>query len=122
MNARPAAGRGAAGPGRRLVGLCVDWAIALLIANGLLRPVGLGVFGPLLVLFVEHALLVGTAGYSIGHRAAGLGVVRMDGQRVGIPKAMLRSLLLVLAVPPLISGADGRGLHDRAAGTTVVRL
>ena len=105
-----------------MIGLCIDWAIALVIANGLLRSSGLGVFAPLVVLFVEHTLMVGTAGYTIGHRLAGIGVARLDGRPAGIPKAALRSLLLVLAIPPLISGADQRGLHDRAAGTAIVRL
>jgi len=36
-------------------------------------------------------------------------------------RALVRGLLLCLAVPPLIVGQDGRGLHDRAAGTRVVR-
>jgi len=30
-------------------------------------------------------------------------------------------VLLVLVVPPLIMDADGRGLHDRAAGSIVTR-
>ena len=33
----------------------------------------------------------------------------------------LRTALLLLLVPALITDRDGRGLHDRAAGTVVVR-
>jgi uncharacterized RDD family membrane protein YckC len=35
--------------------------------------------------------------------------------------AALRTALLMLLIPALISDRDGRGLHDRAAGTVVVR-
>lgn len=118
----PAEGHGSvAGFGRRVAGLAVDWALALLIAGGLLRGLGLGSFAPLLVLLVEHTLLVGTAGGAVGHRVAGLRVVRLGPGPVGIPRALLRSTLLALAVPPLIWDADQRGLHDRVAGTVVVR-
>ena len=44
-----------------------------------------------------------------------------DPGRVGAGKALLRTLLLYLLVPALISDRDGRGLHDRFAGTVVVR-
>ena len=33
----------------------------------------------------------------------------------------LRTLLLCLVVPAAIWDGDGRGLHDKAAGTAVVR-
>ncbi len=118
----PAEGPGSvASFGRRLLGLAVDWAAAVLIAQGLLRGLDLGSLGPLLVLFVEHAVLVGTAGFSLGHRVAGLRVVSLRGGGPGLPRAVVRAFLLVLAVPPLIWDADQRGLHDKAAGTVVVR-
>jgi hypothetical protein len=42
------------------------------------------------------------------------------GGPIGLPRAALRALLLVLIVPPLVMDADGRGLHDRAAGSIVL--
>ncbi len=87
----------------------------------LLRHTGLGQFGPLLVLLVENVLLVGTVGATIGHRALGLRVEPVDGAAAGFRRAVVRSVLLCLAVPPLIWDADQRGLHDRAAGTLVAR-
>ena len=33
----------------------------------------------------------------------------------------LTPLLLVLVIPAVVMDEDGRGLHDRAAGTVVVR-
>jgi uncharacterized RDD family membrane protein YckC len=105
--------------GRRLVALVVDWVIALLIAGWLLR--GLGQFGPLLVLLVENVVLVGTAGATLGHRLLGMRVEALDGTAPGLLRALIRSVLLCLAIPPLVWDADHRGLHDRWAGTVVVR-
>jgi uncharacterized RDD family membrane protein YckC len=104
--------------GRRLAAIFVDWLVALSIA----RLLGREPYLPLLVLFLEHALLVGTAGFTIGHRLLGLRVARPAGGAPGLGRASLRALLLVLAVPPLIWDRDQRGLHDRAAGTVVERL
>lgn len=119
---RPAQGPGSVGRfGRRLVGIGVDWLVALLIAGGLLRPLGWGQFAPLTVLLAEHVLLVGTVGTSIGHRLVGLRVERLGGGPAGPGPAVLRSVLLCLGLPALIWDRDQRGLHDRYAGTLVVR-
>ena len=40
---------------------------------------------------------------------------------IGIPRALLRTVLVALVLPPLIRDGDGRGWHDRAARTIVVR-
>jgi uncharacterized RDD family membrane protein YckC len=75
------------------------------------------------VLFVVTSLLVGLLGTSLGHRLLGVRVARLDGGTVvGIPKAMLRSLLLCLVIPAVIYDKDRRGLHDLAAGTIVVLI
>jgi uncharacterized RDD family membrane protein YckC len=118
---RPESGRGSIGrPGRRLAGIAVDWVVCLLIARTFLADLPPSV-APLLVLLVEHAMLVGTAGGSIGHRLVGLRIETVDGERPTPPKALIRSLLLCLAVPALVWDADQRGLHDKAAGTLVAR-
>jgi len=107
--------------GRRLVALVVDWVMALLIAGWLLRSSGLEQFGPLLVLLVENVVLVGLAGATVGHRLLGLRVETLEGRAPGLLKALIRSVLLCLAIPPLVWDADQRGLHDRWAGTLVAR-
>lgn len=122
--ARPRSGRGSVGrPGRRLGGILLDWLIALLIARTFLGglPPALESLAPLLVLVVMHALLIGTAGGSIGHRLVGLRIETVAGQRPSPPRALLRSVLLCLAVPALIWDVDQRGLHDKVAGTLVAR-
>jgi uncharacterized RDD family membrane protein YckC len=107
-------------PGRRLAAIAIDWLVVSLIATVLLEPLGRSA-GPLLVLLVEQTLLVGTAGYSLGHRVAGLRVEALEGGPAGIGRAALRSVLWCLALPPLIWDRDQRGLHDRAARTVAVR-
>jgi hypothetical protein len=43
-----------------------------------------------------------------------------DGGAIGIPRALLRGLLLALVIPAMISDGDGRGVHDRLAGSVMV--
>jgi uncharacterized RDD family membrane protein YckC len=103
------------------VALCVDWIGCLLIANGLLHGLHLGGLGPVLVLFIENVLLVGTLGATVGHRLLGMRVETVPGAAPGVRRAVIRSLLLCLAIPPLLWDADQRGLHDRLAGTVIAR-
>ena len=44
-----------------------------------------------------------------------------DAATAGLRAAAPRFVLLCLLIPALISDRDGRGLHDQAAGTVVVR-
>ena len=119
---RPADGpRSLAGTGRRLAAIAIDWILCLLVAGWLLRSTGVGQFGPLLVLFVENVLLVGTVGATVGHRLLGMRVETVPGAAPGLRRALVRALLLCLAVPPLVWDADHRGYHDRVAGTLVAR-
>ena len=123
----PAAGPAAlASLGSRLLGLLIDWVVALLIVSifvggevwtgrGWVQAV------PLLVLFVEQTLLVGLLGTAIGHRLAGIRVVGPDGAPIGVGRAAVRAGLLCLAIPPLLMDSDLRGVHDKVARSVVVR-
>lgn len=115
----PEAGPGSlAGFGRRFVALLVDWLACLAISTGLMHGGGwttLGVFA------AEELLLVTTQGATLGNWLTGLRVVRLDGGRPTPPAVAVRTVLLCLAVPALIWDRDGRGLHDKAAATVVVR-
>lgn len=76
------------------------------------------------VLFVEHVLLVGLTGQTFGMRLLSLKVLRLkDTAHVpGFLPALLRTVPLLLTVG--LTGfftRDGRGYHDLAAGTVVVR-
>jgi uncharacterized RDD family membrane protein YckC len=124
---RPESGpRALAGLGRRLGSLLIDWALCLLIARGFLGPEALQPNGSLSVvgvLVVVNALLIGTAGATVGQRLTGVQVERVDGSKPGLARALVRAVLLGLAVPALtlLWETDHRGLHDVASGTVVAR-
>lgn len=111
--------------GRRFVAICIDWAICQLIAvfvfKAQLGQAGAASFAPLAVFAVENLLLLPTMGATVGHRLMGLMLMTVDRRRVSIVHVALRTLLLCLAVPALIWDRDGRGLHDKAAATVLVR-
>lgn len=113
-----------AGFGRRLVAVLIDWVACLSIVRGFFGVEPTDVAGTLAVpaLFaLEYLLLVGTIGYTLGMRLLRVRVIRLDGRHPGPGAAAVRTGLLLLAVPALIWDRDHRGLHDRAAGTVVVR-
>ncbi|MEU3981957.1 RDD family protein [Streptomyces sp. NPDC026672] len=111
-------------PGRRLGALLVDWALCVLIAYGLVTDG----YTPstsnwaLLIFLVLGALTVGTVGFTPGKRLFRLRVVDLATGRVNPARALLRTVLLCLAIPALIWDRDGRGLHDRLARTVEVRI
>lgn len=104
---------------RRVAALVVDWGASYVIATQFVP--GNDSLVTLLVFALEQIALVGTLGYSLGHRLFGLRVTRPDGSPAGPVAALVRTLLLVLVVPALVT-ADGRGGHDRAAGTVIGRV
>ena len=112
---------------RRILALFVDWVTCLAVVEGLVavdvldgNPNGLGT---LALFVVESALFTALAGGSFGKLATRLRVVRNDGsgRPVSLLRALGRSVLIALLVPPLLT-FDGRGLHDVAAGTRTVAL
>jgi len=59
---------------------------------------------------------------SLGQLIAGLRLVRLDKPfAVGPWKALIRVALLVLVIPVAVWDADGRGLHDKLAGTALIK-
>ncbi len=111
-------------PGRRLGALAVDWGLCVLIAYGLITDrYGQATSNwALLLFFLMSVLTVGTVGFTPGKRLFGLRVVTLETGAVNPLRALLRTALLCVAVPALIWDRDGRGLHDRLAGTVEVRI
>lgn len=112
--------------GRRLVAILLDWLACNLVAAALLGfTFASGDSGdswkPLAVFAVENVLLLATLGSTFGQRLLGMRLVRLDGGRPTVVQVFLRTLLLCLAIPAVIWDRDGRGLHDRAAATVLVR-
>nr|MCW2729081.1 hypothetical protein [Aeromicrobium sp.] len=115
---------------RRLGALLIDWIVAALSAVALA-----GVSYPpapldedpsqtfiIIGFFVaEVSLLSGLLGRSIGKRVMGLRLENPDGQPIGVPRAVLRTLLLCLVLPAIVMTDDKRGIHDLAARSRVVR-
>jgi uncharacterized RDD family membrane protein YckC len=104
--------------GRRLGAFAIDIAIGALISSaffGYDRWASLAIFAVLQVLFLM--LLSG----SIGHLLLGMRVVPLAGGWIGVWRPFVRTILLSLLVPALLWDRDKRGIHDRLAGTVLVR-
>jgi len=119
-----------AGWSRRLAALLIDWFACSAIAIAFLYHPSAGHYSDVLVqpklwtpvIFgVEDVLLTGLTGVTIGKRLLGIRVIRVDQGPVGLVRAFVRTLLLLLVVPAMMMDRDLRGLQDKAAGTIVVR-
>ncbi|MBD0746986.1 RDD family protein [Streptomyces sp. CBMA152] len=121
----PEEGPGSIAPlGRRFGAIFIDWSLCALIAYGLIahRSVHSTNNWALVVFLVLSILTVGTVGFTPGKRILGLRLIAEDGGRLSFPRALLRSVLLCLALPALIWDRDGRGLHDRLSRAIQVRI
>ena len=128
----PADGAGSrAGTGRRIAALAADWALSLAVV-GVLSGGALGLGAApqdanrsaavvLAVFAVEVAVFTWLTGGSLGQRALGCAVASLDGRRLGLLRAVLRTALVCLVVPSVVFDSDSRGLHDRWLRTAVVR-
>jgi uncharacterized RDD family membrane protein YckC len=106
--------------GRRVVALLIDWIAAISRAIVGTPDTTLESFATLGIFAVEVTLLTWLWGSSFGQRIVGLRVVGRT-RRLGFVAALLRTVLICIVLPPLIWDADGRGLHDRAVDTVVIR-
>jgi uncharacterized RDD family membrane protein YckC len=118
--------------GKRLLALIIDWLLCALIASSI---TGHSLFGgagdkhyfaaqyATLGLFVlEVYLLTAVSGLTVGKRLLRMRAISTDGGAPGFKWAAVRTLLLLFVVPACLTDRDGRGLHDRAANTIVVRM
>ena len=119
--------------GRRIAAIVVDWLVALGLTAVLTLALGLMTWEELQ--YSSHArtitllvwLLIGVAcvrlfGFTPGQYMLGLVVIPLDGRdHVGLGRALVRGLLIVLVIPALFTDTDLRGLHDLASKTAVVR-
>lgn len=134
----------AAGMGARLLSVAIDVAIlgaidvavvyfTLQICGVTVEEFGILPKGPLiaflLVQNVGYLVAFTAGGQTLGKMATGIRVVAADGgSSLDLGHAFLRELMwLALAIPaglgflPTLFSRDRRGLHDRFAGTRVVR-
>ena len=122
----PAVGPGSiAAYGRRAAAFLVDTLVANLLAG---IPYLFGYeYGPgergyvvLACFVIENLLLLSIAGQTVGYRVVGVRLASVRGGSVLPLAVVVRTALLVLLVPALITDRDRRGMHDRAAGSMVV--
>ena len=103
---------------RRLLALLIDWLLSMVIAYWLTHSQ----FWTIVVFAIEVYVLTALTGMTVGKRLAGIRVMRTNGGIVGFRWSLVRTAILLTAVPPLLTDRDLRGMHDRAADTIVVRL
>lgn len=116
----PESGSGSiARAGRRILAICIDWGLSLLISN---FAFGGDEWATLAIFGIQQILLVGTLGYSIGHRVMGIHVVRLGGGPAGPLAGVVRAVLLCLVIPAVVFDPDHRGLHDKAMDTILIRI
>ncbi len=73
------------------------------------------------ILALEYIVLVTLTGQTLGMRLLRLRVAPRDGARTpALVPVALRTALLLLLIPALITDRDRRGLHDLASRTVVV--
>ncbi len=124
----PVSGPGStAGWGRRVIALGIDWVASLLfvaafVGNEVFSGRGpVALWGPLVVFAAERWLFTSLLGASVGQLLMRIRVVRLAGGRLGTLRVLVRTLLICLVVPAAVSDRDGRGLHDMAVGSIVIR-
>lgn len=115
-----------AGWGRRIAALFIDWVVSTLVFIAIVggstySKVGGGFYVPL-VLFAEIAIFTILLGGSFGQVALKMRVRRIDGARLSPWAVLIRTLLILLVVPPLIYKPDGRGLHDMVVDSATFRV
>jgi uncharacterized RDD family membrane protein YckC len=104
--------------GRRIAAFAIDIAIGALISY---RFFGYDRWASLIIFAVLQIVFLIFASGSVGHLIMGLRVVPIRSGWIGVWRPVVRTVLLSVAVPALIWDKDHRGMHDRIAGTVLVR-
>ena len=118
--------------GKRLLALIIDWLLCALIASSVTGHAlfaGAGdkhyfaaQYATLGLFVLEVYLLTAVSGLTVGKRLLRMRAISTDGGAPGFKWAAVRTQLLLFVVPACLTDRDGRGLHDRAANTIVVRM
>ena len=109
---------------RRAVALLIDWASSTAVATVITGDI----WDPrtnqwnLPIFLAEVLIFTVLLGGSFGQLILGMRIETLDGSRPSPLAVVIRTALLALVIPAVLIGSDGRGLHDRAAGTQVTRF
>jgi uncharacterized RDD family membrane protein YckC len=104
--------------GRRLAGIAIDWGIAVAISAAFFDYDSIAT---LLIFIGMQVLFTIVINASIGHAILRMRVVPLTGGLLGLWRPVVRSLLIALVIPAMLWDQNQRGLHDRAAGTILLR-
>ncbi|MFD1505218.1 RDD family protein [Georgenia yuyongxinii] len=104
---------------RRILALCVDWALASAISAGFFQFDAMATLG---IFALMTWLMLSTLSATIGHVLAGLAVRTLAGGFAGPLRALIRTVGVCLVIPAVVWGPDGRGLHDIWAGTVIRKI
>jgi uncharacterized RDD family membrane protein YckC len=116
----PESGRRSIGRlGRRAAALVIDWGLSVLVSVAFFDY---SPWATLDVFAITQIVFLATAGGSVGHLVMGLRVVPLSGGWVGIWRPIVRTVLICLVIPAVIWDKDQRGVHDRVAGTALIRI
>jgi uncharacterized RDD family membrane protein YckC len=104
---------------RRFGALLIDWISCLLIAGAFATPTDEPWLAPG-VFVIVYGLFLGFFGQTLGMRLMRIRCVSMNtGGPLGVPRALLRAIVMLPLITALIMDQNRRGLHDRAAGSVV---
>lgn len=120
---------------RRIGGVLIDWVLCYAIVAGI-TSLSIPITYDTILDFSSQVatntyflwIILGIVSVWIfartpGQAVLGMGVARVDepGAKVGIWRPVVRTLLTAFVLPAAIVDTEGRGMHDRATGTTVIR-
>lgn len=109
----------------RIAALVLDWGVCMVVAvflfgSGVVTGGGWRAWMVLATFFVQSAVLSALTGSSFGQLLAGIGIIRLDGERLGWGRAIARAGMICLVLPTIVIGAERRALNDLVLGTVVV--
>lgn len=115
-----------AGWGRRIAALFIDWLASTLVFIAIVggssyAKVGGSFYVPA-VFFAEILVFTMVLGGSFGQVVMRIRVRQVDGSALTPWAVLIRTLLVLLVVPPLIYKPDGRGLHDMAVNSAAFHI
>ncbi len=108
-----------AGLGRRFLAILIDWTMCTVVAN--LIGFESKSIAILIIFFIEVSILTTLQQASAGQRILNMRVVDFTNGGVVPPlKILIRTFLICLVLPAVFT-REGRGLHDWATNSVVVR-
>lgn len=114
----PSSGQGSlASIPRRAAALLIDWLSCLLISNAFFATDNAAT---MLIFFAVQVIFIAAIGSSLGQMLMRIRVVQLGHMRVSFRSAVIRTLMLCLVLPTLITDDNNRGLHDKLAKTVIV--